>query len=960
MSAKFNQATATSSLDHHLDPRFETQVSVLSLPSLKDTQELQRNGNQWWIGLMHVSLMAPEESATGFVAQKFRRRRCGRYSPGSAHARTKSKTTEIDGLRFKDKDLAVVGTLEYGQFGVVRLPSHLVSAELIGTLVVKIDVVSCRLNNRVYVRKSIEKKFALRTRDQCSPQFERDLLLQALKTDSPWAPHLLCAFQTPTHLNLVMDYAEGGTLWDVLESSPHDGRVLESDLKWWAPQVVSAIHWCHSQGFAHRDIKPHNFVLTPDAHVLLIDFGSTAPLLPPRADGTQFLPKKHCLVPCGTCDYISPEILLAHEEALVALEMDDEDVPGPARPVQTEGYGVETDWWSLGAMLYEMAYGVAPFFANDIRTTYLRIMNHEKSLRFDQTITISHEFQHFLRRLLTNAERRLGRRNVMEITDHPVFVDVDWTTLPNQTAPPHLHLPQFTYTEPKGSADQAPPVPVQRQQEYDDSASLSQGFAFSVFFQQSSSVSPGLSILKPSPGPDLQSSRSWKDNSNSASSFIGFSWGPPIDAFPEEEEEPATSPGVHTTPRPFLRTPLQASQRTPLPDSRFNTLTVPLTWGPGAFSTPGPLHAYNTPMKPYAMSPHATLPRTSTVRRTAPRRNVSDRQAMKQLVDCIGMSARKKVLESGRKPKILGVFGTRSSASGTTGHNTKSTTTKQLRFDRNTAPIPGPDYSVASSTRSRSRSMLLPQPPNFNPLPPNKTHDPNDTSDIYYYSNNSIRPSAQNPDFYTSGSESGSEGGGPPSPSPSPRPGSAMSTTMMSRRSATPTVSGYLSGPGSGRMRSGSGSLLVPLADRSTTVTMTNTTSALLSIPSAGPANLEFRLCQPPAISSLMEKVPPPPSTAMKRNLSSRSFVLGKDSDKHSRTTARSLAPRVVEDDETCPRSQSSQNHGSLVNPGAEFNMTLSPSDILLNELEKRHAAMMRSIEMLEERIDDVSALIGR
>lgn len=29
----------------------------------------------------------------------------------------------------------------------------------------KIDVVTCRLDNRVYVRKSIDKKFALRTRD---------------------------------------------------------------------------------------------------------------------------------------------------------------------------------------------------------------------------------------------------------------------------------------------------------------------------------------------------------------------------------------------------------------------------------------------------------------------------------------------------------------------------------------------------------------------------------------------------------------------------------------------------------------------------------------------------------------------------------------------------------------------------------------------------------------------------
>lgn len=126
------------------------------------------------------------------------------------------------------------------------------------------------------------------------------------------------------------------------------------------------------------DVKPHNFVLTPDAHVLLIDFGSAAPLLPPNSEGVQFLPKRYCLVPCGTCDYISPEILKAHEEALVALEMEDYDncQPLPAA-ADGHGYGRETDWWSLGAMLYEMVYGFAPFFAPDIRQTYLRIMDHE-------------------------------------------------------------------------------------------------------------------------------------------------------------------------------------------------------------------------------------------------------------------------------------------------------------------------------------------------------------------------------------------------------------------------------------------------------------------------------------------------------------------------------------------------------------------------------------------------------
>ena len=66
----------------------------------------------------------------------------------------------------------------------------------------------------------------------------------------------------------------------------------------------------------------------------------------------------------------------------------------------------------FGGDVVEMAYGVAPFFVNDIRQTYIRIMNHEvchllldfygidcrhvsfvhKSLRFDQKTKISHEY----------------------------------------------------------------------------------------------------------------------------------------------------------------------------------------------------------------------------------------------------------------------------------------------------------------------------------------------------------------------------------------------------------------------------------------------------------------------------------------------------------------------------------------------------------------------------------------
>ncbi|KAJ2916180.1 hypothetical protein MD484_g4240, partial [Candolleomyces efflorescens] len=575
-------------------------------------------------------------------------------------------------------------------------------------MLTQIELVTCRLDNKVYVRKSIEKAFALRTREQCSPQTERDLLLQARLTDSPWAPHLLAAYQMPTQLNLIMDYAEGGTLWDVLESSPHDGKILESDLRWWAPQVVSAIHWCHSQGFAHRDIKPHNFVLTKSSHILLLDFGSAAPLLPPGPDGTQRLPKQYCLVPCGTCDYISPEILKAHEEALVALEMEDEDEATIARELKqdAEGYGVETDWWSLGAMLYEMVYGKAPFYANEIRHTYQRIISHEKSLRFPNDGGVSSDLRDLLKGLLTHADQRLGRRNIMEITDHPFF---------KAQAPSSLHLPQFTYSEPNPQANnlaQSNGHAESRQEE-----SYSQGFAFSALFQSSRATSPGASLLRSSGGPNLRSS-SIRDDPNS--SFIGFSWGPTIDAFPDVSETERVP--VNMTPAPLRTLSTQAT-----PANHFLTPGYPHVLSTPA---PNPLH-YMTPTRGYSHSPMHTVLRTSTIRRTAPRRTVTDREAMKQLVDCIGMSARKKVLESGRKPRILTSFtmrgandtvsdkpATRPRSKTSTGTN-GGTLRKELRFYPTATPIPMPDYTTSEPSiipKSRlARLVLEPTSPSHTP-----------------------------------------------------------------------------------------------------------------------------------------------------------------------------------------------------------------------------------------------------
>ncbi|WWC65836.1 uncharacterized protein I303_108458 [Kwoniella dejecticola CBS 10117] len=257
----------------------------------------------------------------------------------------------IKSLRFDASDFEVIGRLGDGQFGVV-------------------DAVRCRINGQIYASKTMKKRAVSRAGPQLSLSIERHMHIIGHSSQGP-VPRLIAAFQSDQTISLITTYAECGSLWDRLCCLSTDGTVAgqmtETELSHWSPQMILAIQWVHDQGFAHRDIKPHNFLIASDRRLLLTDFGSAASLLPKVSTGQrQYVPYDQCLLPAGTPDYIAPEILAYAENAF----SDHISIDHVSHGVSPHGYDSSVDWWSLGASLFEMATGKGPFWAPTIQQTY--------------------------------------------------------------------------------------------------------------------------------------------------------------------------------------------------------------------------------------------------------------------------------------------------------------------------------------------------------------------------------------------------------------------------------------------------------------------------------------------------------------------------------------------------------------------------------------------------------------
>ncbi|KAK9052472.1 hypothetical protein SSX86_029101 [Deinandra increscens subsp. villosa] len=216
---------------------------------------------------------------------------------------------------------------------------------------------------------------------------------------------------TETHLAIVMEYANGGELFDRICTA---GRFSEDEARFYFRQLISGVSYCHSMQICHRDLKLENTLLhgSSTTRLKICDFGYS------KSSVLHSQPKSTV----GTPAYIAPEVLSKKEYD-----------------------GKIADVWSCGVTLYVMLVGAYPFedpddprnFRKTLTVSHLSVINiyrmghyylicllSQRILGVQYSIPdyvrVSMDCKHLLSRIFVdNPEKRI---TIAEIKRHPWFV----------------------------------------------------------------------------------------------------------------------------------------------------------------------------------------------------------------------------------------------------------------------------------------------------------------------------------------------------------------------------------------------------------------------------------------------------------------------------------------------------------------------------------------------------------
>jgi len=162
-------------------------------------------------------------------------------------------------------------------------------------------------------------------------------------------------------LYLILEYMPHGSLAEGGDKIKMINSANNERLRRWMRDIVSGLAYLHSQRICHSDIKPENILIGDNDLLKLADFGISRFL--DFGESKRVFKEKE-----GTLAYQAPECLLEHDNVFSLYP---------------------TDIWALGITLYQLRYGVLPFYADEnellikkIVKEPVRIPTSEKDVTF--------------------------------------------------------------------------------------------------------------------------------------------------------------------------------------------------------------------------------------------------------------------------------------------------------------------------------------------------------------------------------------------------------------------------------------------------------------------------------------------------------------------------------------------------------------------------------------------------
>ena len=238
-----------------------------------------------------------------------------------------------------------------------------------------------------------------------------------------------------------MEYLQGGDLMTLLMEKD---ILTEEMSRFYIAETILAIESVHNLNYIHRDLKPDNLIIGIDGHIKLSDFGlckhveikskSANINEQMRSDLSNVAKESAARNPNLSRNQANRRAEYIRNRQLAFSTVGTPDYIAPEVFGQ-KGYNETVDWWSCGAILFEMLVGYPPFFSDEPSITCQKILAWRKTLTIPEEAKLSGPATDILKRLLCDAENRLGANGINEIKSHPFFAGLDWANLRKQKAP---------------------------------------------------------------------------------------------------------------------------------------------------------------------------------------------------------------------------------------------------------------------------------------------------------------------------------------------------------------------------------------------------------------------------------------------------------------------------------------------------------------------------------------------